>query len=84
MAQDTATLNSSKFIKPASFSLQRGGLKWKICTTFGGLILLLGLLVIGIVYYFANNALQKQVDLRSTAIATNLADDLRHRVSMFA
>jgi HAMP domain-containing protein len=34
----------------------------------------LGLLVIGIVYYFTANALQKQVDLRSIAIATNLSD----------
>jgi HAMP domain-containing protein len=31
-------------------------------------------LVIGIVYLFTGNALQKQVDLRSAAIATNLAD----------
>jgi len=38
------------------------------------LILALGLLVIGIVYYFTADALQKQVELRSTAIATNLSD----------
>jgi len=53
---------------------RRGGLKWKITSMFSGLILALGLLVIGIVYYFTNSALQKQVDLRSAAIATNLAD----------
>jgi HAMP domain-containing protein len=38
------------------------------------LILVLGVLVIGIVYYFTATALQKQVDLRSSAIATNLSD----------
>jgi HAMP domain-containing protein len=31
-------------------------------------------LVIGIVYHFTHSTLQKQVDLRATAIATNLAD----------
>lgn len=74
MAQDTATMENPKFVKPALVTWQRGGLKWKITTAFSGLILVLGMLVIGIVYFFANNALQKQVDLRSTAIATNLAD----------
>jgi HAMP domain-containing protein len=74
MSQDTATVASSKLVKPASFKWKRGGLKWKITSSFSGLILALGLLVIAIVYYFVNNALQKQVDLRSTAIATNLAD----------
>jgi HAMP domain-containing protein len=34
----------------------------------------LGVLVIGIVYHFTSSALQKQVDLRAQAIATNLAD----------
>ncbi|HWH80050.1 MAG TPA: HAMP domain-containing protein [Candidatus Binatus sp.] len=74
MAQDTATLEPTKFVKPFTATWQRGGLKWKISTAFSGLILVLGLLVIAIVYFFANNALQKQVDLRSAAIATNLAD----------
>jgi len=74
MAQNTATAESSKFAKPEAAHWQRGGLKWKISATFSGLILVLGLLVIGIVYYFTNNALEKQVDLRATAIATNLAD----------
>ena len=74
MSQDSATLESSKFARPQSIKRQRGGLKWKITSTFSGLILVLGLLVIGIVYYFTNNALQKQVDLRSAAIAANLAD----------
>ena len=74
MAQDTVSLESSKIAKPISDNWQKGGLKWKISITFSGLILILGLLVIGIVYYFTGNALQRQVDLRSTAIATNLAD----------
>ena len=74
MPQETASMDSSKFVKPGNISWQRGGLKWKISTTFSGLILVLGLLVIGIVYYFTGSALQKQIDLRSAAIATNLAD----------
>ena len=74
MPQETASLESSKMVKPVNLNWQRGSLRWKISTTFSGLILLLGLLVIGIVYYFTANALQKQVDLRASAIATNLSD----------
>jgi HAMP domain-containing protein len=74
MAQETASVESSKIIKPVSMNWQRGGLRWKISTTFSGLILVLGVLVIGIVYYFTADALQKQVDLRASAIATNLSD----------
>ncbi len=74
MAQESASLESSKIVHPMSIHWQRGGLRWKISTTFSGLILVLGVLVIGIVYYFTSAALQKQVDLRSTAIATNLSD----------
>jgi HAMP domain-containing protein len=74
MAQETASVESSKMVKPVSINWQRGGLRWKISTTFSGLILVLGVLVIGIVYYFTADALQKQVDLRATAIATNLSD----------
>jgi HAMP domain-containing protein len=74
MPQETASMEGSKVIRPVNLNWQRGGLRWKISTTFSGLILVLGLLVIGIVYYFTANALQKQVDLRSSAIATNLSD----------
>jgi HAMP domain-containing protein len=74
MSQQSATVESSKFVKAETAKPLRGGLKWKITCTFSGLILLLGLLVIAIVYFFTNNALQKQVDLRAAAIATNLAD----------
>jgi HAMP domain-containing protein len=74
MPQETASMESSKYLKPVNIGWQRGGLKWKISTTFSGLILVLGLLVIGIVYYFTGNALQRQVELRSSALAANLAD----------
>ena len=74
MSQETASMEGSSVAKPVSFNWQRGGLRWKIGTTFSGLILILGLLVIGIVYHYTNDALQKQVDLRATAMATNLAD----------
>jgi len=74
MAQETASVKSSKIATPVHIEWKRGGLRWKISTTFTGLILGLGVLVIGIVYYFTSNALQKQVDLRAAAIATNLAD----------
>jgi HAMP domain-containing protein len=81
MPQETASVENTKFIKPMDLPLQRGGLRWKISTTFSGLILVLGLLVIGIVYYFTVNALQKQVELRSIALATNLADAAASLVS---
>ena len=74
MPQETASMESPKYLKPVNIGWQRGGLKWKISTTFSGLILVLGLLVIGIVYYFTGNALRRQVELRSTALAANLAD----------
>ena len=81
MPQETASVENTKFIKPMDIPLQRGGLRWKIGTTFSGLILVLGLLVIGIVYYFTVNALQRQVELRSIALATNLADAAASLVS---
>ena len=74
MAQDSLSIEGSKFAKPVAEGWRKGGLKWKISSTFSGLVFVLGLLVIGIVYLFTGNALQKQVDLRSAAIATNLAD----------
>jgi hypothetical protein len=74
MAQESVSIEASKFAKPAEERWRKGGLKWKISSTFSGLIFVLGLLVIGIVYFFTGNALQKHVDLRAAAIATNLAD----------
>jgi HAMP domain-containing protein len=67
-------MQSSNIAKPLNVNWRRGGLRWKISIAFSGLILALGLFVIGIVYVFTSSALQKQVDLRSSAIATNLAD----------
>ena len=74
MAQESVSIESSKFAKPVGINWQRGGLRWKISVTFSGLILVLGVMVIGIVYHFTGSALQKQVDLRSAAIAANLSD----------
>jgi HAMP domain-containing protein len=74
MSQESLSVESSKMSKAVSISRQGGGMKWKVATAFSGLLIVLGLLVIGIVYRFAGNALQRQVDLRSAAIATNLSD----------
>lgn len=74
MSQESVTMDSSKLVKPVDINLKRGGLKWKISVAFSALILVLGLMVIGIVYHFTGSALQRQVDLRSAAIAANLAD----------
>src|ERR1041385_2269472 len=74
MAQEIASLENSKLAKAFAVDWKRGGLRWKISVTFTSLILALGVLVIGIVYHFTSSALQKQVDLRAQAIATNLAD----------
>lgn len=74
MPQESVSFETSKVGKAASIPSQKGGLKRKIVTTFGGLILVLGILVSAIVYYLTGNALRKQVDLRAAAIATNLSD----------
>lgn len=81
MSQETVSVDSSKLVKPVNINWQRGGLKWKISVTFSGLILVLGLMVIAIVYHFTGNALQRQVDLRSAAIANNLSDAAAGMVS---
>jgi HAMP domain-containing protein len=49
-------------------------LRWKIGAAAGGTVLVMGVLVLGIVYFLTESALRKQVDFRSTAIATNLSD----------
>jgi HAMP domain-containing protein len=74
MPQESLSFESSKVAKPMTLPLQGGGMKWKITTAFSGLLIALGLCVIGIVYYLTGNALQRQVDLRSAAISTNLSD----------
>jgi HAMP domain-containing protein len=74
MPQESLSLEGAKTTVPKTHGWHGGSLRWKFVTAFGGLILLLGVCVIGIVYYLTGNALQKQVDLRSAAIATNLSD----------
>src|SRR5918996_2258486 len=74
MPQESISMESSKIAKPATVSWQGRSLKWKITASFSGLILLLGVFVIGIVFYFTTQALERQVELRSAAIATNLSD----------
>ena len=34
MSQETASMDSSKLVKPININWQRGGLKWKISVTF--------------------------------------------------
>ena len=74
MPQESLSLENSKIAAPATPSWQGSSLRWKFVAAFGGLILLLGVCVIGIVYYLTGSALQRQVDLRSAAIAANLSD----------
>ena len=54
MAQDSVSIEGSKFAKPAADSWRKGGLKWKISSTFSGLIFVLGLLFVA-VRMFARN-----------------------------
>ncbi|MGB7948666.1 MAG: HAMP domain-containing protein [Candidatus Binatia bacterium] len=81
MAQESISLDSSKVATPAPLSRHGTSLRWKFGCAFGGLILLLGICVMGIVYYLTGNALQRQVDLRAAAIATNLSDAAAGHVS---
>jgi len=74
MPQESLSLESSKVAAQAALGWHGSSLRWKFGTAFAGLILLLGAYVTGIVYYLTGNALQRQVDLRSAAIATNLSD----------
>jgi len=74
MSQESISIEATKASKPLSPPWQGAGLTWKIAASFSGLILLLGVMVIGIVYYLTDNALHRQFDLRAIAIATNLSD----------
>jgi len=74
MAQDSISVGSSNVTKPMSLGWHGSGLKGRIGATLSGLLLFLGLCVIGIVYYLTGDALQRQTNLRASAIATNLSD----------
>ena len=74
MQQDALSMEESKPSRGLSLKWRSRGLRWKIGMAFGGLILLLGIAVIGIVYSYTTNALTRQVELRASAIATNLSD----------
>lgn len=74
MPHGSASLEAAKRTKPLLMPWHQAGLSWKIGASFSGLIFLLGALMIGIVYYLTTDALHRQVDLRSMAIATNLSD----------
>jgi len=74
MPQESISLESSKLAKPVVLPWQGASLRWKIATAFSGIIFVLGLVVIGIVYYLTGNALHRHVEYRAVAIATNLSD----------
>lgn len=74
MAEDSASLENSKLVKAMPVAPRTMSLKWKIGAAMGGTVLLMGVFVLAIVYYFTGNALRRQVDFRSSAIATNLSD----------
>jgi two-component system cell cycle sensor histidine kinase/response regulator CckA len=74
MPQESLSLETSRIGTSGTLAWYTSSLRWKFTVAFGGLILLLGLCVIGIVYYLTGNALQKQADLRAAAIAANLSD----------
>jgi two-component system cell cycle sensor histidine kinase/response regulator CckA len=81
MPQDSISVESSNMTKPMNLSWQGFSLKWKIGTAVSALLLTLGLFVIGSVYYLIGNALQRQAELRASAIATNLSDTAAGLVS---
>jgi two-component system cell cycle sensor histidine kinase/response regulator CckA len=81
MSQESISIQSAKVDRPASLSWSQASLTWKISATFTGLLLVLGVVVIGIVYYMTENALERQVALRAAAIATNLSDAAAGHVS---
>lgn len=74
MSQNSIAIGSSNRLTPITVPFQGSSLKRKIVAIFSGLVLVLGILVIGIVYYLTANALEKQVYLRAAALATNLSD----------
>lgn len=49
-------------------------LKWRIAFTYGGVMVVLGLLIVAIVYQSIGRALRSQLDRQASMIATNLSD----------
>jgi two-component system cell cycle sensor histidine kinase/response regulator CckA len=74
MSEDSVSLKTSRFTQTLPIAGRSMNLKWKIAAASGGTVLLMGILVLAIVYFLTGNALRKQVDFRSSAIATNLSD----------
>jgi HAMP domain-containing protein len=74
MADESVSLENTKVAGASLTSRRKMSLKWKIAAACGGTVLAMGVLVLGIVYYLTETALRKQVDFRSSAIATNLSD----------
>jgi HAMP domain-containing protein len=73
MAEGSVSLKNAKLIT-MPYAGRGLSLKWKIGMGLGGTVLLLGVVVLAIVYFLTGNALRKQIDFRSSAIATNLSD----------
>jgi HAMP domain-containing protein len=74
MADESVSLENTKLAKATTVGRRKMSLKWKIGAASGGTVLAMGVIVLGIVYFLTENALRKQVDFRSSAIATNLSD----------
>jgi nitrogen fixation/metabolism regulation signal transduction histidine kinase len=74
MADESVSLENTKLARAPLAGRRKMSLKWKIGAACGGTVLAMGMLVLGIVYYLTETALRKQVDFRSSAIATNLSD----------
>jgi HAMP domain-containing protein len=74
MADESVSLENTKVAGASLTGRRKMSLKWKIAAACGGTVLAMGVLVLGIVYYLTETALRKQVDFRSSAIATNLSD----------
>ena len=74
MSEDSVSLRNSKFAQALPLTQRRMSLKWKLGAASGGTVLAMGVLVLALVYFLTGNALRKQVDYRSSAIATNLSD----------
>lgn len=64
--------NGKLFLSPVS--RWQESLKWRMAYAYGGVIVVLGLLIAGIAYQSMSRALRLQLDRQASAIATNLSD----------